>query len=117
PFLRQPSVQYLDDALAQCGGFHDTAVEEDVRGAGEAARTAADGSAGVRFAGLASEKASQMFRDGGVGGGRKAEVPKADAPLTRRHLTGLHRGEESFPQHMIDVVDGQGRLDRSADDA
>ena len=56
-----------------------------------------------------------MARDRGIGGVREADFLQADAPPRLRHVLARYLGEEAFEQHAIEIVAGQGGLDRSAD--
>jgi len=68
PFLPQPEIQRLDDARAQRCCLHHAAVEEDVRRAGDPARTATDVT-GHRSAGcLAREEPSEVTGHRGIRG-------------------------------------------------
>ena len=56
-----------------------------------------------------------MTRDRRIGGVRQADFLQADAPPCLRHVLARYRREEAFEQHAIEIVAGQGGLDRSTD--
>ena len=108
-FGAEPRVEHLDEALAQHAGLHHAAVEEDVRGAGKAARAAANlvGLGATR--GLLREEAREVLGDGRVGGVGQSQLLKADTPLSGRHLVAADDGEEAIGEDALQIVRGAAR--------
>ena len=77
-FGGEPGVEDFDEAVANEGGAEDAAVEEDVRGAGEAGGSAFD-AAVFGGGGLLAEEAGEVAGDGGVGGVGQADFLEASA--------------------------------------
>ena len=81
-FLCEPAVQRFKDALAHELGMQHAAVEQDVRGAGQAAGAAPHA---AMFGGgrLLAQEARQVAGDGGIGGVGQADLLPAGAALAR----------------------------------
>ena len=114
-FVGQPAAQDVDDPRAQRLRLHHAAVEQHVRRAGQAARAAADRRRGAAAGRLDAQEPREVTGDGRIGGVGQADFLQADAPLTRRHRLAPDRREESLEQRLVDVVEGQRRGDRAAD--
>ena len=98
PSSASQELSVADDPLAHQRGIEDAAVEQHVRGAGQAAG-AAPHRAVFRGGGLLAEKLRHLPGDGRVGGIRQAHLLQADAALAGGHLGARNGRQEALAEH------------------
>ena len=113
--LLQPAIQHLDEPPAQRPRLHHAAIEQHVRGTGEAARPTPNHRCRRAAGRLLPQKARQMPCHRRVGGIWQAELLQSHRSSSCRHLIGADSRQESVEQHLIEVHPAQRRPDGAAD--
>ena len=94
-FLGQPAVENANEAVAHEARMQDAAIEQNMRGRGQAGWAAADALV-LGGRGLLAQESRQVPGDGGVGGIGQSDFLQAEAALALRQVGAGDVGKEAF---------------------
>ena len=104
PFLLQPTIQNFDHSVAKQPRFHNSTVEQDVRGTGQSTAAGSDRCRFRAATDLFRQKPREVFGDGRICCIWQAQFLETDSALSCWHLIAWHLGEKTFDENSVEIV-------------